>query len=76
MIVKELYLKAENLDQFKSNFARDTKLRKLSEAIKGADVFLGLSVKNVVSQDMVKSMSSKPIIFAKATLILKLCQKI
>ena len=56
----------DNLDQFKSNFARDTKLRKLSEAIKGADVFLGLSVKNVVSQDMVKSMSSKPIIFACA----------
>ena len=56
----------DNLDQFKSNFARETKLRKLSEAIKGADVFLGLSVKNVVSQDMVKSMSSKPIIFACA----------
>ena len=56
----------KNIDQFKSAFAIDTKLRTLGEAIKDADVFLGLSAKNVVSKEMVKSMAKNPIIFACA----------
>ncbi len=56
----------KNIDQFKSAFAIDTKLRTLDEAIKGADVFLGLSAKDVVSKEMVKSMAKSPIIFACA----------
>ena len=44
----------------------ETKLRTLDEAIKGADVFLGLSAKDVVSKEMVKSMAKNPIIFACA----------
>ncbi len=56
----------KNIDQFKSAFAIDTKLRTLDEAIKGADVFLGLSAKDVVSKEMVKSMAKNPIIFACA----------
>ena len=61
-----LYRGRDNLDQWKSAHAIDTKLRTLSEAIKDADVFLGLSAKNVVSKEMVKSMAKNPIIFACA----------
>ncbi|MDZ4778326.1 MAG: malic enzyme-like NAD(P)-binding protein, partial [Alphaproteobacteria bacterium] len=56
----------EGMDQFKSAFAVDTKLRTLEEAMAGADCFLGLSVAGAVSQKMVKSMAKKPIIFAMA----------
>ena len=57
----------KNIDQFKSAFAVETKFRTLEEAIKkGADVFLGLSAKDVVSKNMVKSMAKNPIIFACA----------
>ena len=56
----------DNVDQFKSAFAINTKLRTLEEAMKNADVFLGLSAKDVVSKDMVKSMAANPIIFACA----------
>ena len=61
-----IYKGRKNIDQFKSAFAIDTKLRTLDEAIDGADVFLGLSAKDVVSKDMIKSMSKNPIIFACA----------
>ena len=56
----------ENVDQFKSAFAINTKLRSLEDAMKNADVFLGLSAKDVVTKDMVKSMAKNPIIFACA----------
>jgi len=61
-----IYKGRGNIDQFKSAFAVNTKLRTLEEAIKNADVFLGLSTKNVVSKNMVKSMAKNPIIFACA----------
>jgi malate dehydrogenase (oxaloacetate-decarboxylating)(NADP+) len=61
-----IYKGRENIDQFKSTHAANTKLRTLKEAMKGADVFLGLSAKDVVSKDMVKSMAKNPIIFACA----------
>ncbi len=61
-----IYNGRKNIDQFKSAFAIDTKFRTLEEAIKGADVFLGLSAKDVVSKEMVKSMAKNPIIFACA----------
>jgi len=58
--------RAEKMDQFKSAFAVKTKKRTLAEAMTGADVFLGLSVKGAVTKDMVKSMAKNPIIFAMA----------
>jgi malate dehydrogenase (oxaloacetate-decarboxylating)(NADP+) len=58
--------RAEGIDQWKSRFAINTDLRTLSDAIKGADVFLGLSSKGVLKKDMVKNMSKNPIIFACA----------
>ena len=61
-----IYKGRKNIDQFKSAFAVETKLRTLKEAMKNADVFLGLSAKDVVSKDMIKSMAKNPIIFACA----------
>ncbi len=61
-----IYRGRENIDQFKSAHAIETKLRTLEEAMKNADVFLGLSAKDVVSVNMVKSMAKNPIIFACA----------
>ena len=61
-----IYKGRKNIDQFKSAHAAETKFRTLSEAIKDSDVFLGLSAKDVVSKEMVKSMAENPIIFACA----------
>jgi malate dehydrogenase (oxaloacetate-decarboxylating)(NADP+) len=54
------------MNQWKSAHAVKTDARTLAEAIKGADVFLGLSVAGAVSRDMVKTMAARPIIFAMA----------
>ena len=57
----------EKLDDTKRYFATDRRdLHTLEEAIKGADVFLGLSKGNVLSQDMIRSMANHPIVFALA----------
>ncbi len=58
--------RTEGIDQWKSRYAVNSKLRTLNDAIKGADVFLGLSSKGVLKKEMVKSMSKNPIIFACA----------
>ena len=56
----------EYMDQWKAPHAIDTDKRTLAEAMVGADVFFGLSVADIVSKDMVKSMAPNPIIFAMA----------
>ena len=56
----------ENLNQWKSSHAIETEDRTLDDAIKNADVFLGLSVKGALTKDMVKKMAKNPIIFACA----------
>ena len=56
----------EGMNQWKSAHAVDTSARTLAEAMDGADVFLGLSVKGAVTEDMVRAMADKPIIFAMA----------
>jgi malate dehydrogenase (oxaloacetate-decarboxylating)(NADP+) len=58
--------RTEGMNQWKSAHAANTKHRTLAEAIAGADVFIGLSVKGAVSKEMVKSMAKRPIIFAMA----------
>ncbi len=58
--------RTEGMNQWKSAHAVRTKARTLEEAMKGADVFFGLSVKGAVTKAMVKSMADKPIIFAMA----------
>ena len=56
----------EGMNQWKSGFASKTDARTLAQALVGADVFFGVSVKGAMTQDMVKSMADKPIIFAMA----------
>ncbi|MEM9749828.1 MAG: NADP-dependent malic enzyme [Pseudomonadota bacterium] len=58
--------RTEGVDQFRSAHAVDTDKRTLTEAMEGADVFIGLSVGGVVSKEMVRSMAKNPIIFAMA----------
>jgi len=55
-----------DLDKYKRVFAHDTPLRTLEEAIKGADVFLGLSKADVFTPEMLLSMAENPIVFALA----------
>ncbi|MES2133562.1 MAG: NADP-dependent malic enzyme [Bacteroidota bacterium] len=62
-----IHKKRTDLDQYKSFFAADdTSKNTLEEAIKGADVFVGLSKGNILSQDMVRSMAPNCIVFALA----------
>lgn len=56
----------DNLDKYKAKFASDSKCKTLDEAMKGADVFLGLSKGGIVSKAMIKSMAKDPIVFALA----------
>ena len=61
-----LHKDRKDLNKVKQQFVSDTKVRTLAEAMKGADLFLGLSVGNQVTRDMVKSMADNPIVFAMA----------
>ncbi|WP_416439795.1 NADP-dependent malic enzyme [Leeuwenhoekiella sp. A16] len=56
----------ENLSVEKKEFASDRKIDTLVEAMKDADVFIGLSIANIVSEDMLLSMADNPIVFAMA----------
>ncbi len=58
--------RTEGMNEFKEEFACETDRRTLADAMEGADVFLGLSVGGLVTQDMVRSMADDPIIFAMA----------
>ena len=58
--------RTEGMNQWKSAHAIKTDARTLADAMVGADVFLGLSVKDAIDEDMVASMADKPIIFAMA----------
>jgi malate dehydrogenase (oxaloacetate-decarboxylating)(NADP+) len=58
--------KRQDLDEQKQFFAKDIDIEKLEDAMKGADVFVGLSKGNIVSQDMIRSMAKDPIVFALA----------
>ena len=61
-----IYEGRENLSPEKMEFAIKTDARTLSDAMKNADMFLGLSKAGIVSKDMVKSMAKNPIVFALA----------
>jgi malate dehydrogenase (oxaloacetate-decarboxylating)(NADP+) len=58
--------RTDPVNEWKAPFVRDTRCRTLAEALEGADVFLGGSVKGLVTKEMIKRMGSKPIIFALA----------
>src|SRR5258706_3896336 len=56
----------QDLDQYKRRFASNTQARVISDALKDADVFVGLSVGGIINGDMLKGMAQQPIIFALA----------
>jgi malate dehydrogenase (oxaloacetate-decarboxylating)(NADP+) len=58
--------RTDGMNKYKERFAVETDARTLADALRGADVFYGLSVANVMTPDMVKSMAQDPIIFAMA----------
>ncbi len=55
-----------SMNPYKAEFAMETDKRTLADAMKGADVFVGVSVKGIVTKEMVRSMNDKPIVFAMA----------
>jgi malate dehydrogenase (oxaloacetate-decarboxylating)(NADP+) len=58
--------RSENMNQYKARFAAETRERTLGDAVSGADVFLGLSVKDILTPEMLSRMADKPILFACA----------
>jgi malate dehydrogenase (oxaloacetate-decarboxylating)(NADP+) len=58
--------RTEGMNPYKERFAQETNLRTLAQAMEGADVFAGLSVKGAITPDMVRSMAPNPIVFALA----------
>lgn len=58
--------RTQGMNPYKQRFAIDTPLRTLAQVMENADVFLGLSVKGAITQDMVRSMAPCPIVFAMA----------
>ncbi len=58
--------RTKGMNPYKERFMQDTPFRTLAEALVGADVFCGLSVKDAVNKDMIRSMAKNPIVFAMA----------
>ncbi len=58
--------RTEGMNKYKEQFVQDTDARTLADAVRGADVFYGLSVADVLTPEMVKTMAECPIIFAMA----------
>jgi len=65
---KGVIFKGRKIDMtpYKEEFAADTPARTLADAMKGADVLVGLSIGGIVTQDMIRSMAPNPIVFAMA----------
>ena len=63
---EDMDLKHPKYNKYKAHFAAESRCRTLADAMKEADVFCGVSVKDVVTKEMVKSMAKDPIIFAMA----------
>jgi malate dehydrogenase (oxaloacetate-decarboxylating)(NADP+) len=58
--------RTEKMNPYKQRYAVDTKARSLADALKGADVFVGVSAKDLVTPEMLKTMAANPIVFAMA----------
>ncbi|MCU4740201.1 NADP-dependent malic enzyme [Halobacteria archaeon AArc-m2/3/4] len=65
-IITEARAEAGDVNEYKREFARDLPEGDLADAMAGADVFVGLSIGGIVSQEMVRSMADNPIVFAMA----------
>jgi malate dehydrogenase (oxaloacetate-decarboxylating)(NADP+) len=58
--------RTEGMNKYKERFAQDTDARTLADAMRGADVFYGLSIADILAPEMVKTMAESPLIFAMA----------
>ncbi len=58
--------RTEGMNKYKERFAHDTDKRTLAEAVRDSDVFYGLSIANILTPEMVKTMAERPLIFAMA----------
>lgn len=58
--------RTEGMNKYKDEFAVETKHRTIADALKGADAFIGVSVRGIITQEMIKHMAPTPIIFAMA----------
>lgn len=58
--------RTDGMNKYKERFAQDTEARTLEDAVRGADVFYGLSAANILTPQMVKTMAERPMIFAMA----------
>jgi malate dehydrogenase (oxaloacetate-decarboxylating)(NADP+) len=58
--------RTEGMNQYKERFAQDTEARSLADAVRGSDVFYGLSIADILKPEMVKTMAERPLIFAMA----------
>ena len=58
--------RTDGMNPYKERFARDTPIRTLAEAVKGADVLLGVSVKGAFTPEMIASLAPRPVVFAMA----------
>ncbi len=58
--------RTDGMNPYKERYAADTRARSLADAMKGADVFMGVSVKDAVSKEMVASMNERPLVMAMA----------
>ncbi|PSQ26205.1 NADP-dependent malic enzyme [Halobacteriales archaeon QS_9_68_17] len=65
-IITEDRARHGDVNEYKQQFARDVPEGDLADAMEGADVFIGLSIGGIVSQEMVRSMAEDPIVFAMA----------
>ena len=65
--------RSAGMNEWKEAYAAATDARSLADAMEGADVFLGLSVKGLVTKEMVRSMAPNPIIFALANPVPEIC---
>ncbi len=61
-----IHRERDDLDPYKARFARDTPFRTITEALRGADILVGLSAANAISGDMIRDMAERPVIFALA----------
>ena len=58
--------RTQGMNQWKAAYAAETSVRSLADALDGADVFVGLSVRGAVTKDMIRRMAARPLIFAMA----------
>jgi malate dehydrogenase (oxaloacetate-decarboxylating)(NADP+) len=58
--------RTEGMNKYKERFAHETDMRTLADAVRGSDVFYGLSIANILTPEMVKTMAERPLIFAMA----------